>query len=278
MFKALDTINSRPLPFEFYSAARLWTDPHISQQMLKYHLNPDIDAASRKPEFISRSAQWIINIFDLGPGKKVADFGCGPGLYTTLFARSGAQVTGIDFSSNSLNYAERNARKESLSINYINADYLQFHSNEHFDLITMIMCDFCALSPQQRRVMLRKFQSMLTPGGAVVLDVFSLTAFNNLDEKCIFEPNLMNRFWSAEEYYGFMRRFKYVEEKVILEKYTIIEKVRTQEVFNWLQYFDPAQLAAEFNENGFTDLEFYSDTAGSLFQNKSNEFAIIARN
>ena len=35
----------------------------------------------------------------------IADFGCGPGLYAQRLARAGLNVTGIDFSANSLQYA-----------------------------------------------------------------------------------------------------------------------------------------------------------------------------
>ena len=59
MFKEIEEINTRPKPFEFYTAAVLWTDPHTSKQMLEYHLNESLDLASRNPEFIDRSAGWI---------------------------------------------------------------------------------------------------------------------------------------------------------------------------------------------------------------------------
>ncbi len=276
MFKALDKINSCPLPFEIYSSPDLWTDSHIAQQMLQYHLNPDIDAASRNLEFISKSSDWIIKHFNLGSGKMVADFGCGPGLYTTAFAMSGADVTGIDFSLNSIQYAQSVADENELTINYINKDYLNFSTETRFDLITMIMCDFCVLSPAQRRLMIQKYCSILKPGGSVLLDVFSINAFNSSKEQQIYESNLMNGFWSAEKYYGFMNRFKYENEKVVLDKYTIVEAKRTREVFNWLQHFDPAQLKAEFIENGFSEVEFIGDVAGSRYQTESNEFAIIS--
>ena len=41
MFDLLEKINTRPEPFEFYTASDLWTDEHTSEQMLKYHLNGD---------------------------------------------------------------------------------------------------------------------------------------------------------------------------------------------------------------------------------------------
>lgn len=276
MFKALESINSRPLPFEIYSASALWTDDHISKQMLSYHLNPDVDAASRNADFIAKSTSWIIDHFNLASIKKVADFGCGPGLYTTAFAEAGAQVTGIDFSKRSIQYAQSIAESKKLNIDYINQNYLKFKTNNHFDLITMIMCDICALSPAQRKTMLQKFYSQLAPGGQVLLDAYSLTAYAQREETALYELNQLDGFWSARKYYGFLNTFKYDQENIILDKYTIVEEDRTREIYNWLQYFNPADLQKEFEACGFTKFEFRSDVAGNLFQTESNEFALIA--
>ena len=173
MFKELKEINSRPAPFEFYTAAGLWTNKHMAEQMLQYHLNESIDVSSRKAEFIDRSVAWIVSRFGLDNTTEVADFGCGPGLYAKRLAERGAKVTGIDFSENSLKYAKEVAEQEGLSINYIQANYLGYETTKRFDLIIMIMCDFCALSPMHRNIMLTKFYSLLKPGGSVLLDVYS---------------------------------------------------------------------------------------------------------
>ena len=111
MFNELQVINKKPEPFEFYTAEELWTNEYISKKMLEYHLNESIDAASRNRNFIDKSAKWIIKNFNLTTGVSVVDFGCGPGLYTLRFAKSGAKVTGIDFSKSSLSYAEKEAKK-----------------------------------------------------------------------------------------------------------------------------------------------------------------------
>ena len=97
-----------------------------AKQMLAYHLNDDIEASSRNSAFIKRSTNWMIEYFNLKPGKKVADFGCGPGLYAQRLAKSGAAVTGVDFSANSIDYAKVQAKEAGLNINYIVADYLKF--------------------------------------------------------------------------------------------------------------------------------------------------------
>ena len=122
MFKELKDINSRPAPFEFYTADELWTNEHTSKQMLAYHLNESIDVSSRNLKFIERSVEWVASRFGIDSNTEIADFGCGPGLYTSRLAKKGAKVTGIDFSENSIRYARETAEEQSLNINYIHAN------------------------------------------------------------------------------------------------------------------------------------------------------------
>lgn len=277
MFEKISKINVRPEPFQFYTAAELWTDEHTSQKMLEYHLNEEIDLSSRNKKFIDRSAAWIISQFGLGPAASVADFGCGPGLYTTPFAETGADVTGIDFSARSIDYARETARQQGLKIDYIQANYLEFETEKRFDLITMIFCDYCALSPVQRKIMLEKYHAFLKPGGSLLLDVHSLNTFHSREESASYEFNQLDGFWSPEDYYGFLNTFKYPEEKISLDKYTIIEQARTRVVYNWLQYFSPESLRLEMEASGFEVQEVYSDVAGTPFSPDSPDFAVAAR-
>jgi SAM-dependent methyltransferase len=277
MFKEIEEINSRPAPFQFYTAKELWTDEHTAKKMLECHLNESLDMSSRNKDFIDRSLKWIVSHFGIGVNTSIADFGCGPGLYTTLFAEQKADVTGIDFSERSIAYAKEMATQKALDIDYVCQDYLEFDTEKRFDLITMIMCDYCALSPIQRKKLLTQFHRLLNAGGSVLLDVYSLNAFDQREEVSTYEHMQLDGFWSKEDYYGFLNTFKYEEEKVILDKYTIIEEAHTRTVYNWLQYFSPETLREEYNENGFKIEEFYSDVAGKTFNSKSIEFAVVAR-
>ncbi len=277
MYRELQEINRRPAPFEHYTAPDLWTDEHTSARMLALHLDGTVDVASRKTAFIERSAAWIVSRFGLGEGRRVADFGCGPGLYTTRLAASGAEVTGIDFSPRSLRRARESASAAGLSIDYVCANYLDFASQKRFDLITLIMCDFCALGPDQRRLLLDKFRTQLKPGGTVLLDVYSLRAFEAREEQATYAPNLLSGFWSAAPYFGFLNTFKYPVEKVVLDKYTIVEEERVRVVYNWLQYFDVDTLKAEIEGGGLVVDEVLGDVAGANWNPAAEEFAIVAR-
>ncbi|MFC1780921.1 class I SAM-dependent methyltransferase [Planctomycetota bacterium] len=277
MFEELEKINQKPGPFEFYTAKELWTDEYTSKRMLEFHLNGTVDISSRNFKFIEKSVDWIMRHFKLGHDSKIIDFGCGPGLYATLLAGKGANVTGIDFSKNSIQYAENTAKQKGLNITYICQNYLEFQTDEKYDLVIMIMNDFCALSPAQRKTLLNIFKNILKADGSILLDVYSLSAYNQRQEAASCEPNLLNGFWSKEKYYGFLNTFKYDEEKVILDKYTIIEPNRTQVIYNWLQYFDKDSISGQFEQNGFHIEEFYSNVAGQSFTPDSNETAIVAK-
>jgi SAM-dependent methyltransferase len=277
MFKTLKEINTRPEPFQFYTADDLWTEEHTAKQMLSYHLNDQVEASSRNQTFIERSVAWMVSRFEVNENTAIADFGCGPGLYANRLAKRGASVTGIDFSGNSLEYARQVAVDGGLGTDYVLANYLEFETDKRFDLIIMIMCDFCALSPAQRKTLLNKFRTLLKPGGSVLLDVHSIDYFNQKEESAIYELNQLYGFWSAEDYYGFVNTFKYEKEKVLLDKYTIIEASRKRVVYNWLQCFSQESLRKEFEENGLTLEAIHGDVAGAPIDPDSSVFAVVAR-
>jgi len=277
MFKELEEINSSPAPFQFYTADTLWTDNHISKKMLESDLNEDIEVSIQNREFINHSVDWIVTHFGIEKNRRVADFGCGMGTYATQLAEKGADVTGIDFSETFIQHAKEVAKQKEMDINYVLQDSLEFETEERFDLITLLLCDFCALSPSQRKTMLKKFYKFLKPDGSVLIDVYSLNAFNQREEAETYEHSRLNGFWSPENYYCFQNMFKYDEEKVVLDKYTIIEEKRTRVVYNWLQYYSEDSLRKEFEENGFKVEGFYDDLTGTTISPESLEIVIIAK-
>jgi len=89
-------LQQKPEPFT-PGEPLFWNDPHISAQMLKWHLNPENDVASRRPETIQRSVDWLVSTLGLKAGDHVLDLGCGPGLLPALFTRRFAcRAIGID--------------------------------------------------------------------------------------------------------------------------------------------------------------------------------------
>lgn len=275
MFNKLKNINSKPKPFEYYTAIELWTNDYTAQQMLNFHLNEDLDLASRNKAFMDRSTKFIIEQFKMDDTIDVVEFGCGPGLYTHKFTETGARVTGIDVSANSIKYAKDQADKAGLDINYIVADYLNFDTDKRFDLILLIFTDLCVLSPERRSVLLKKFYKFLKPGGRIFLDVSSFAAFENKVESATYEKNQLFGFWSPNDYYGFLNTFKYDEEKVSLDKYTIIEDgVEDRVIYNWHQYYNLETITKELESHGLEVEEVFGNVAGDKYDSTLPEIAL----
>ena len=91
----------------------------------------------------------------------------------------------------------------------------------------------------------------------------------------VYKRDQLNGFWSAEPYYGFVTSHKYEEEKVSLDKYTIIEKKRRREFYNWLQYFSPESLGREARAAGLEIDAVYRDVAGNRYDPGAAEFAVV---
>ena len=276
LYEALTEIHRRPEPFESYSADVLWNDEHISEQMLRFHLDPDSAPATRPHGFVDRSAEWIADRFALAGGVRVADFGCGPGLYATRFAEAGATVTGVDISRRSIAHARDEARRRGLRLDLVRGNYLDYRSDRRFDLITLIYCDLCPLSPSQRHRLLTVFRDHLADGGSVLLDVFTQKAYDARSEGSDHGHRLMDGFWAPGDYWGFLDTFKYDDARVVLDKYDIVEPHRSWHVYNWLQYFTLESLTEELEEAGLCLVERFDDVAGAPYTGDGDVMAVVA--
>jgi SAM-dependent methyltransferase len=276
MFSLLNNFAIRPDVFSEYTAPALWNHPHVSRQMLRFHLDPNTDLASRRPETMDASVAWLDAQLTLR-GKRVCDLGCGPGLYTKRFVALGAEVTGIDFSEYSLAYAKADADAAGKEITYLQADYTKTRLPAETDLFTLIFCDFCALSPPQRQGLLREVHAALNPSGHFALDVLSMREFESYQEGDLIESRLMDGLWSANDYLGLKKSFKYLLEKVSLDRYLIIEADEQREIYNWLQYFSKESLAAELRAAGFELEATAGSLAGEPLHEDSGLIGVIAR-
>lgn len=275
MYQMLQDIAQRPEPFSRYTAKELWTRPYLARQMLNFHFNQDTDLASRRFEAIDQVVNWIDAQLNLS-GKRVCDLGCGPGLYTQRFAARGADVTGVDFSANSLDYARHSASEEQLSIQYLEADYLIDELPSEFDVVTLIYTDLCILSPGQRATLLSRMRNMLKPGGYIVIDVAGTASLASKQEVTIIENRFMNGFWAPGNYVGIQRSFIYAEECISLDRYLIVEPNETWEIFNWFQYFTPESIETELTIGGFEINQMVGDLNGEPLLPESQLIGIIA--
>jgi SAM-dependent methyltransferase len=252
-----------------------WTDPHIARQMLAVHLDPNSDLASRRPEIIQRSVEWMVQALELQAGDRVLDLGCGPGLYAARLASYGLRLTGVDFSQNSIDYAETYAREHGLEIDYRCQDYLQLDEEAGFEAALLIYGDLCPLAPEKRRRLLANVRRALKPGGHFVLDVSTPGLRQRAGLKSGWHA-AQGGFWKPGPHLVLEQGFAY-EQDVYLDQYIVIEEGGKISVYrNWFQDYTAPRIRAELEENGFAIQSLWSDLAGSVYESSSDWIGVIA--
>ena len=251
-----------------------WNDEYISKQMLKAHLDPDFEGASRKLSFINRSVDWITHTVPPEAYPRLLDLGCGPGLYAERFARQGYQVTGIDYSNRSIEHARKSALSNGLSIEYHYQNYLNMEFEHAFDFAVMIYCDYGALSDADRKNIMQKAFRSLKPGGKFLLDVFSMAQYSLFGEKQTWEHCHQGGFWRDGEYIALQGYYKY-EPNVTLEQIAVLSEDTVTPYYLWTTCFSQDTLTREAEEAGFQVCGIFGDAAGAPYDADSPTLAIL---
>lgn len=238
----------------------MWTDPYISKQLLQVHLNPDVDIASRKQSTIEKTSQWILESFRSSEALHILDLGCGPGLYTEIFAKSGHQVSGIDISESSIDYAIKSARDKGLSIQYQKGSYLDIDlGKEQYDLIVLIYTDLGVLPATEREKLLGKIFMALKKGGIFIFDLLKDKHFKQKISPKSWEVNETG-FWRESPYVALSESFLYEKEKVIMFQHTIIEESGQVENYRfWTHFFSHDDISLMLKHQNYRNIEFRED-------------------
>ena len=241
-----------------------WDDEHISKGLLEAHLDPDLEAATRKHGFLDRSVDWISEIAPPSQYRFLLDLGCGPGLYAVRFSRAGYIVTGVDISRRSIAYARAQSLRNGSRIEYLCQDYLTIDYVERFDVITLIYCDYGVLSRKDRIVLLEKVYQALKPGGKFIFDVF--TPLMRKKESRSWHFSEEGGFWSEKPYLCLEAVYQYDDEdSTELRRYIVITEDAVKCYNIWDHFFTKEGLVSEARDIGFSAYEFYGDATGKEY-------------
>ena len=265
---------TKPEIFE-KSTDKFWDDEYVSEQMLRFHLNPDIEAASKTKETIETEADFIIRSTAMSEGKAVLDLGCGPGLYVKEFAKTGAMVTGIDISDRSIDYANNNIKPEYRNTLFTKMNYLNINFKESFDIATLIFYDFCALNTTEQNILLTKIHTALKDDGFFIFDIVTENKRTSISTNIsVCEEG----FWSPNSYVEILNTYLYEDPKTEGLQYVIIDEDGSTRIIRiYHRLFSLNEITEMLNENGFKVEKVYKNLKGEAFSRELETYGIIAR-
>lgn len=253
------------------SSEPFWDDEHISKGLLEAHLDPNMDAASRRHSFIDNSVKWLTSI--IPAGSKILDLGCGPGLYTKRLSDAGYDVTGIDYSRRSIAYAKEHDAKTK----YICQDYLTMDYTEAFDAITLIYCDYAALIPDERKILLSKIHRALKPNGLFIFDVFTEQTFKGKKDCTFWSYHEKGGFWSDKPHLCLEASYYYLDNTVKVDKTIVITEDGLREYLIWDTVYTKHTLLNEVQPFGFQEDGIYDDVCGNPYTGEADTLCLVLK-
>lgn len=261
--------DKKPALFEM-TDSNIWTDPYIQQQMLKEHLNPASDAASRRQESILKITDFILNYSKMG--SRLLDLGCGPGLYTSFFKDKGFDVTGVDFNKASIEYAT----KKRKDIRYIYGDYICGYPEGKNDIVIIIYCDLGTHSDSNRDKLLKNIYNSLDDNGIFIFDVFTEELVKDKQEDKRWDYASIGGFWSKDEYLLLSQTFHYPENKAFAYQYNLLTKEESKHFIVWERYYSEKEITTILQNTGFRKVSVYKNILNSNNFTSGSEMFVVA--
>jgi SAM-dependent methyltransferase len=126
--------------------------------------------AAVPPAAAEAEVSFVIRHARLRPHGTVLDVPCGTGRHSLPLARAGFAVTGIDLSTAALSRARERAASERLDVRFECSNMLEFDVPAPSDALACLGNSMGYFEPALTHKLLRKFASVLRPGGRLVLD------------------------------------------------------------------------------------------------------------
>ena len=255
-----------------------WNDPEFSRRMLQEHLSQAHDAASRRFEKIDGQVAWIHEHLLGGEAARILDLGCGPGLYTSRFARLGHTCVGIDFSPASIEYAQKEAEGDALTCRYVLEDVRRADYGSGYDLVMLIFGELNVFKPEDARLLLRKAHAALVPGGRLLLEPHTYAAVKAMGGQVDWHTAKSGLF-SERPHVTLDESFWDDERHVTTERYFIIdpETARVTRHAASNQAYTDAEYEALLVECGFEEVKIYPSLTGIPDATAEDFIAIVAR-
>ncbi len=121
---------------------------------LWYFRTPPWDSGITPPE--------LFEFIRSHPAGRAIDLGCGTGTNLITLAKTGWQVTGIDFASRAIQMAKRKLKQENIKAQFLTGDVTNFNVDSQFDLALDIGC-FHSL--ENKADYLTQLDKILAPNG-----------------------------------------------------------------------------------------------------------------
>lgn len=217
----------------------------------------------------------ILTLIDF-KGRSILDLACGPGRHTTVLAKKGFQVTGVDCSPLLLEKAKERAGTHNVDVELVQQDMRDFSRPDTYDLALSMFTSFGYFDDRQDDIrVLRNIHRSLVPGGALVMDLFGKEVLAR-NFQPISQEGPLGQFGigsgeslieSHEVYDGWNR---------LRNQWLLIrgDRVKTYQFDHWI--YSGQELKDRLEQVGFTKVKLAGDLRGNDYGVNATRLLVIA--
>jgi len=242
-----------------------WNDPAFSARMLAEHLDESHGAASRQAAERAAQIDWLWAQLRLGPGRRLLDLTCGPGLYAVALARRGVHVTGVDFGPAAVAYARQLAGDKRVSDRcaFVEADVRAYEPEPgSYDAALILYGQLAVFPREEAAALLSKAARALRPGGRLVVELLDQERVDKTDSTWWFSDD--KGLWGDKPFLNLGERRWDADARASIERYTTIELETggLSEIVLCDQTYAAGEMIALMQAAGFSSVSAHARWAG----------------
>lgn len=259
------------------SPDNIWKNEKISPFIFQSHFDENIIGGSKGESFIEEAVELVKVQANSHGSKNILDLGCGPGVYTLPLAKYGFQVTGIDFSKQSIDYATKKAVNADLNVKYLQRDFFNIDMYNEFDMALLLYEIYSTFNRDERKKLLKSIWKVLSNSGIFILDVASEKRYVTQNTMKIWDHFSHGEIYIPEPHYLFFSIEKYPNNLIFNHSLFLFENKEIVDCYDWVQCFNIKDIKTELTENNFEILEIFSDLTGKKDNDNTNTIALVCR-
>jgi len=212
----------------------------------------------------------VSKLLAIGPKDLILDLCCGIGRHSLELARRGYQVTGVDRTRGYLDKARKQAKKESLDIEFVQGDMRFFSRPSAFDIVISMFTSFSYFEdPQEDKRVIKNVFESLKIGGSFIIQMHGKETMakmfkekdwneNKDDGVIVLEERKVSQNWSwMENRWIMLKGNERIENKISHRLYAGLE------------------IAALLRDCGFNRVNVYGDLEGNPYDHTARQLVAV---
>ena len=213
-----------------------------------------------------RLVELIAKFWNLKANSSVLDMACGAGRHALIFAKFGYKVTAVDLSQQLISEAKKNAEQESIEIEFVISDILDFEISKKFDLAVNLFTSIGYFEKDNENfAVIKKANDLLNHSGYFVLDYFNKDfLLKNLVPTTIFSENGLK-----------ITQNRSIEGARVVKKITIDNSGLGEEFYESVRVYSYDEISKYVEDAGFKIIKQFGDYFGNNYEVESSPRLII---